>query len=356
MPRSSAVWVEPHAEISSPAPARAIDEKSALPRFGTYRGAVETVDLAPLHRGALGRLLREKQWLYAMITADPWLFAVAVVDLGYLRTAFGFAYRDGVGLEADLRTVIGLPMMSRVRQDPIHRIDARLRGVGASVRAQERRSDPVLEVFASTREFEIRASFDLAYAAPALTAIAPIRGGAVNITEKRALAPVRGAALVRGERIPLDGALGGYDFTMGLPGRETRWNWAFCMGEAEDGTPFALNCVEGFVGAPECAVFIPGAIHALGPVRFELPGGPDASGDRSARARALAPWRIRAEFDGWELVFQPGAVHDETLDVRVLASRFVQPVGRFSGTLRCGSRVLQVRDVLGVVEDQDVQW
>ena len=342
--------------IDSPAPDTALDPRTDRARHGTYRGALHSCDLSALRPSALSRLVREKRWVYVTFVRAPWMISLAIVDLGYAQTVFGFAHHETRGLVADLRSTPGLPGLSRVRQDGVHRIDAQLRGARARASIRERRGEGLLEVRASTPQLEIRASLDLRAAAPALTAIAPIRGGTVDVTEKQVLAPVRGAALAMGERIDLDGGLGGFDFTVGLLARETRWNWAFLMGATDAGEPVALNLVEGFVGPPECALFGASSLHALSEGRFTLPAARRPGESLGDRARHLEPWQVRTADGECDLVFTPRAVHDEALDLGLVRSRFVQPIGSFAGTIRRGEETLRISHALGVVEDQDVRW
>ncbi len=341
--------------IDLPAPPDAIDPRSLEPRFGTYRGALARHDLSALHASPWDRLLREKRWIYTLLVARPWTIAIALVDLGYACTLFGFAAHAERGLVADLRSTPGLPGLSGLRQDGVSRVDARFRGVGARASMRQARGAERLELRLASKPIDLHATLDLSRGAPALSAIAPIRAGRVNVTEKRALAPVRGSARVGSERIALDGGLGGVDLTFGLLARETRWNWAFLMGETTSGEPVALNLVEGFVGQPECALFGERSLVALAEGRFELPR-PRVDAPREERARTLAPWRIRTSDGAAELTFTPHAIHDEHLDLGALRSRFVQPIGRFSGTLRLADRTLRLEGVPGVVEDQDVRW
>ena len=71
----------------------------------------------------------------------------------------------------------------------------------------------------------------------------------------------------------------------------------------------------------------------------------------------LAPWQVKTEGGEIDLRFEPGAVHAEEHDFRVVASRFIQPAGSYSGTVRLPGREPLVLDrVLGVVEDQRVTW
>jgi len=58
-----------------------------------------------------------------------------------------------------------------------------------------------------------------------------------------------------------------------------------------------------------------------------------------------------------DLKFSPGGVHAQHKNFGVIASRFIQPLGTFSGVVRTADgRELVLDEVLGVVEDQDVRW
>jgi hypothetical protein len=98
------------------------------------------------------------------------------------------------------------------------------------------------------------------------------------------------------------------------------------------------------------------SLHALSEGRFELPPAERPGESLGDRARHLAPWRIRSVEGECDLVFTPRAVHDESLDLGLVRSRFVQPIGAFRGTVRRGDETLRIAHALGVVEDQDVRW
>ena len=68
----------------------------------------------------------------------------------------------------------------------------------------------------------------------------------------------------------------------------------------------------------------------------------------------MRPWRLTA--DGIDLTFEPGGLHAQSTNLLVVKSRFVQPVGTFTGTVRVGGRDVRVVGLPGVVEDQDVLW
>lgn len=330
-------------------PPSVIDPRTGAPAWGSYRGAFRRIELAGLVRDRFERLATEKRWLWGTIATESALIAWAIVDLGYAASAFAFAWDRERGMIVD-RSMMGVPRLCRVRQGQSSRLDARfvhldLAGRGASLRMRSRDGDPAIEVAIELSDLEVHATLDTRGAASSLTAVAPVPGGRVSTTEKRVLMPVHGSALLAGRRIALDGALGGYDYTHGLLARRTRWNWAFLMGHTPRGERVGLNLVEGFVGAPECAVWIDDEPVPLAEGRFEF--------TREAPDRE---WRVRTADGAVDLVFTPGGVHAEHRDLGLVRARFVQPVGTFAGTIEAGGRRLELAGVPGVVEDQDVVW
>ena len=150
---------------------------------------------------------------------------------------------------------------------------------------------------------------------------------------------------MRGKHRSLDGALAGYDFTHGYLARHTQWRWGYAMGRAKTGERIAFNLVQGFLGERECGVWIDDVLYPIGEGRFEF-----------NPAKPTDPWRIRSTDGALDLNFVPGAIHAERTDFKVVRSSFVQPVGAYSGTIRIGDRTLELEQVLGVAEDQDVLW
>ena len=57
-----------------------------------------------------------------------------------------------------------------------------------------------------------------------------------------------------------------------------------------------------------------------------------------------------------DLTFGVGAVHAQHTNLLLVRSRFLQPAGTFSGTMRIDGRDVELDGVPGVVEDQDVIW
>lgn len=330
----------PIPRILAAAPLSFLVPGSSEPAFGAYAGPLPAVHFANL--GLRDRVARRKRWVYvALATEEAW-FSAAIVRTGYAATAFAFAYDlRGQRMMLD-RTVLGPSPVARVSDDFHAPGEIARFAMGKTTLALTRRG-PTLELHVRMRDLEIDAAVEEASGPPAVTAIASLGKGLVNGTEKRALLSMRGRARCGNREVILDGGTAGYDYTHGLLPRHTQWRWAFALGKARSGEPFGLNLVQGFVGEAECAAFFGGEVVPLAEPRFEL----DV-------AQPMRQWRLAG--DGIDLAFEPGGVHAQHTNLGVVRSRFIQPVGLFTGTVRVGSRDVYVEGLPGVVEDQDVLW
>ncbi|WP_044242607.1 DUF2804 domain-containing protein [Chondromyces apiculatus] len=328
-----------------PPPDALLDHGTSALRTGSFRGGLPRLDFAQLAPGRMMRMTRQKRWLYVSMVADEVMVTVALVRLGYAANAFAFVYSRGEGRMLADRKALGLPLTARVSDEPALLV-AEGRLPGAKVSMGRRSAGEALKVEARVGEVEVSASLDASGAPPPIAAIAMLPEGRAVATEKGALLAVRGEARVGGRRFSLDGGLGGYDYSNGLLPRRTVWRWGFALGRARSGERVGLNLVEGMSGAAECALWVDGEIEPLAEGRFtSVPGKP------------LQPWTVRTEDGAVDLRFAPGGAHEDNTDLRFLRARFLQPAGTYTGTIRrANGRVLEIDEVLGVTELQDVLW
>jgi len=314
-----------------------------LVRYGSYRGSFRRIDLRPL-AGPVGRTLRRKRWFYALIVQGPTVVSVAAVDAGYAANAFVHVYDARSKSFVVDRSALGLRTTLRVGDLE----GARFLRFGTRklhVSIETPRDSSCTTVRVEGKGITLSAELESAGAPPAITAVARIPGGVVNVTEKRALLAVRGSLKLGSSTRSLDGALAAYDATHGLLARHTQWRWGFALGRDRQGAPFGLNLVEGFVGEAECAAFADGDVHPLPEARFSF----DAE-------RPLAPWTVTTRDGSVDLRFVPGAVVREERNLGLLRTRFVQPSGAWQGTVRLPHRTVELDGVPGVAEDQDLLW
>lgn len=329
-----------------PLPAQLIDPVGRTARVGSFVGSMAPQDLSPLCPWRPIRFLKEKRWLYVSFTTGRLLVGVAVVDAGYAIRGFVFAYDTRVGsMVVDWSAVVP-PGLGGARPGIGDRVTARLTHPRGMIVIREPLHGTEMVVAVSVPGLTLDARLDVSGAPPGLTAVAPVRGGSIHLTEKRALLPVRGRITLQGGDGSLDGALGGFDWSHGFPGRHARWNWAFMMGQGSAGERLALNLVQGFVGEPECALWFEDQLFPLSAGRFTF-----------NRRDPLQGWQVSTEDGSVQLAFTPRAMHAEHTNAVVVRTRFVQPVGTFRGVVNVPNHgTVDVDHVLGVVEDQDTVW
>lgn len=348
-------------EVDLPEVPATIEDLHGHPRFGTYRGEMSTISLDRL-RGPFSlprpvRFLKHKRWVYAQVVTPQVVAVLGIANLGYTANAFVTV--------VDLRSraklfdtgLLGLPgTRVEVADAPGLGMGASFHRLGARIEIRRDREDRyVVEVHLRPLNPVAHAlhwSGEIAVApgAPALTVISPVAAdGVVNVTQKRAALPATGTVRIGRRNIVLDGGVGGVDYTSGLLARNTRWRWAMMNARLPDGTPIGLNLVEGIndvnSACNENALWIGDALHPLARARFHTEGDP-----------VSAPWRVETVDGSVALRFVPVEAHRDERDFKVVRSRFLQPVGLFSGTVRIGGRELEIRDLGGVTEDQDIVW
>lgn len=337
-------------------------DAGGAPRYGTWEGGLEVVRFEDLKGayapGPLEKLTTHKKWLYGFVATREVATFFAVVDVNYSSNAFAMAVDLGNNRVLADDGFIGPPRpFTKVSDHPGPGLEVSFKRPGAVFEAKRPFGD---ERFTFTtrvglprpiagRKLEADWSLLAAGAAPALTVIAPVDGGIVNVTQKWAGLLGFGRLRAGGKTFNLDGGVGGIDSTYGLLARHTAWRWAFACGRLDDGTPLGINLVEGFNESRddvnENAVWLGRELIPVSRARFTW-----------NRADPLDRWSVHTTDGKLELEFRPIAVHREHRDLKLVVSRFAQPVGRWSGVFRHAGREYRLVDVPGVAEDQDVRW
>ena len=320
------------------APATLAGEDGA-PRMGLYRGAIDDPRFAALQPpwapAFFERRFVEKTWQYACVATQDMMLAIAVIDTGYLASGICAVFdRGSRRLLANENPV--LPSIS-ARVDPQ---TARLTGPG--IRARIERKGDEIAVKASWAHTDVDLVLDAAKAPLPMTAVAPVGPpGRFDLTQKTVLLPAEGEVRCGNIRFPVQGELAGLDYTHGYLARDTAWRWAFGNGRA-GGRPVAFNFSEGFLqGDGENVVWVDGEPRPAGRVSFTFDG-----------SAPLAQWRIRSEDGRVDLVFQPEGYRAQTVDLKLILSRYIQPFGAFSGRLHG----VQLEALPGVTEDHTARW
>ena len=265
--------------------------------------------------------------------------AVAIVDLGWTSTAFAYAFDRSDG-----------DMLANFSQDGLPGISAKLANhAGESSLFKTRRSRIAIDSrddggFALSLHcdyLEIDAEFGPG-ASPLLLATGPVDKGSVHATQKSSGLPLSGEVRTWREDYNLAGGVASFDYSNGLLARDTAWRWA-----SAHNLEMGFNLQAGYFGGHENALWLDGQVHALAPAHFLY--------DNSD---PLSPWHIFTEDDLLELFFTPEGARRENKKMVVASSRYLQPIGIFSGWVRSApdqpKRI--VTQMMCVTEDHSSRW
>lgn len=376
---------------SLPVAPKSVLDETGHPNYGSFHGAIPKVDwsglVATLRKDPVTSFLRHRRWVYAMAATDEILVAVAVMDAGATGTAFTMV--------TDLKTgeVIADSSRPGATGPLVHVSDEPGEGLLASYRlpathyeitrepgSKETRflitldrtsaalpglrwlpvvSDlPVIRDLPTARRapwLQVDLTLESG-ASPDLSVISPIEaeGGMTHSTVKSAAMNAWGTITIHGEGgpqvLPLDGGIGGMDYSNGFLPRHTRWQWAYGTGRLQDGRVVGFNLTSEFSGigdkSGENVLWLDGRVIPLDSRARLLFNATDESKE----------WIVRTVDGSVHLQFKPLATHVESLNLGLIQSNFRQPTGTFSGHIDIdGERVLVDR-IPGVAEDQDIRW
>lgn len=321
------------------------------PLFGTYRGDLTTVGLDAAAATLLGRLGARralKRWQWVGVFDDSIAFGAAIVSMGYASNIFGWVFDRRAGAFRWERQSNGLPGSVEVAATP---------RPGSVSRAGEelsvmRVTDTTWRISATWRDLALEV--DARSVGVPMTAICPVDGlvddpvggpvggagsSAVHCTRKESGLRATGRIEWNGgsHRLAPD-AFVMLDHSHGMTARRTSWRWVMAFGKDRRGIEVGLNCVAGFNDGLENVAWIDGEPHAIGKVNITF--HPEHPGE---------PWLVYN--DDLELELRVEGVRSHDVNLGLVASRYDQPIGVWSGNL-LGRQV----ELVGVAEDHFALW
>jgi len=327
---------EPAHPLAGPPPALLTENGAA--HFGAWAGRMASVDWHPLRLprrpGWLDLKLRHKRWQYIALAHPDVFVGIAVVDLGWAAHGFAYAFLRGprqlLSLARD-----GWPGAARVG-DPLANASVQLPGL----RIDMRLAGDAMQVAVRSRQIELDAALDLR-TMPAPACIVAPANLLAHCTHKTSAIRASGLLRAGDTTLDLNDCHASIDHSDGLLAHDTRWNWASAHA---DGLGFNLQA--GYMGDAENIVWLRGEPYKLGPVQFSY-----------STTDPLAPWQIRSACGNTQLEFAPEGLHRGSKNLGIVASRFVQAIGCYSGHIGVtGSARIAVSALLGVTEDHASRW
>jgi hypothetical protein len=272
----------------------------------------------------------EKAWQYTAFISDDAFVAAAIAHLGYLGFAFAYVVDRRSGRQTGFQAITPLAFGAEVAPSPDSGKSVFYHPSGyilmenrprrLSIRLKEFRCDAALE--------EIK-PFDATW---------PIQDSGYNRTQKAMGLPCEATLIERGAARTLAGHCLS-DWTRGTPARETAWGWSAGVGTA-GGRLVAWNLRTGFddpSGAENCVWVACEPRCYDGPAEIDLP------------AEGAKAWAMR--YGDLTVSFEEEGERHENLDLILVASRYRQPFGRYTGTFQGDPLV-----GFGVAEDHWARW
>lgn len=314
------------------------------PRFGTYEGGLDStrLDAVAAHAGlgALHQLRSEKRWQWFGAIGEEVAVGGALVKTGYAGQLFVWVFdRQTRQMVHDVSMTLPGPLVT-VSNAPLRGKVAHFEAAGQSFKVV--RDVKGVRVDVRFRGIDLSLHYPPSHISP-MTAICPVPGDRTNITQKQAGLSVEGIVRAKGQTFSLRApdALGFLDYSHGLLAYETDWLWAIGAGKTEDGKQLSFNLCDKFNEGLENVVWLDGRIFHVGSVSFVFnPNQPKT------------PWMVKSLDETLELTLHVEGIRAEDVNLGLVQSRYVQPIGQWRGHI--GGETLV--DGVGVAEDHLARW
>ena len=326
------------------------------PWSGSF-GLADTTSITGLPLpGRLKNAFTEKRWCYAGIVSPDLFFGAAVVHLGYITSAFcfGFDRTEGRMVEHD----VVRPPLGQVRYDLNPETGTcRFKAPGSRVEISGDKENRNLVVCTGSGKKSLAADIDIMPGDFSPMHFPMDMGeGKKAFTTKAAGMKTAGSVRLGDRQILLDpeNSYALFDWTHGAYHRQTFWNWTCGAGsgreKADGGTTAAIgfNFSRGVYenGTLENTLWVDGQPEPAGAMTYDY----DAK-------NPLEPWEIVSKDKKISLRFFPEGMRSANDNFGIVASRFIQPCGRFEGEITTLSgRTFVLEETGGVVEEHFARW
>lgn len=285
------------------------------------------------------RRTQRKAWIYAGILHENVIASIAIIDAGYISSAFAYIFDRTNQTFYEEKIMVPLSFPNDFRANLLELWE--LNSQGKSWKSFSNGQQSMTLVFESP-SFQLNFSLELNN--KGLNTIAPYRPKSYNYTHKN-IGVVCSAKLEYNHKtLEISGNYGVIDFTRGYPPNHTFWNWACLRGEAANGTFIAINLVSDFNNGLENCLWIGEQVIPLSQAVFYY-----------TEPIQKHKTSIKTTDGILDLEFLPEGSRSENQDYFFIKSQFIQPFGKFKGIINLNGEQIKISGY-GVVEEHFAVW
>jgi hypothetical protein len=299
--------------------------------FGLYAGPV--ADMATTPWSSIRRSQR-KAWMFCAAFSERYCVGFAIADAGMVATAFVYVFDTRTGKYVEEKVTAPLGFSGDF--DPDLSTKWILKAFSITPEGNN--------ITCSHQGKRIQIKMTVTENGKGSTTLAPAGDRPFHHTYKNLLLPAVVDATIDGEKIKFDGNIGGVDFSKGYPPRHTFWNWASLNAVTDNGVEFGVNLVGDFNNSIENALWVDGKVLQLSQATFSY-----------GKPVEKSIWQINTLDGILNMKFTPLGVRGENINAFIMMSRFKQPFGTFTGTIKLDG-VLHNFTGRGVVEEHFAKW
>ncbi len=299
-----------------------------------------------------GHFMRKKKWNYWCIYGEDILFSVTISHLGY--AAVCFVYFLEYETQRYFEKTITVPLGAKVKMPSNVLETISFAGSDMNIHIAYLNGDTHLSVTSNNFDGE-RLYAELTIHHPeeddSLNVVIPWSRQTFHFTAKHHTLPTTGIVKIGDRRYVFneEESFAVLDFGRGVWPREAAWNWAMASQRLR-GRRFGLNFggkwTDG-TGMTENAVFIDGKMIKI---------HEDVLFDYNPQ-NFMEPWTVKSKFsETVDLTFTPFFERVAKTDAKLIRSEIHQMVGYYNGRIRLENSSIQIKQMLGCIEEHTAKW
>ena len=285
--------------------------------------------------------MQRKAWIFVSIICQDFILSFAIVDAGYLGTAFTYVYDRNTNHFYEEKKDIPYAFAEEFR--PSLQKSWRLEQ-GKQCWLVEPLTERQLALYFRGEKLSFSATLSLTD--QGINVLAPAKDRPYHYTYKNQALAIEGQYKLHGKKHFFTNDCASIDFSYGYPPRDTFWNWASLLGYSKSGDAVGINLVSPFNDELENCLWFNGEVTLLGKADF-------------AYSKPMDKYNATIAVSGRQKLkirFFPEGARKENTDLLLLKSQFTQVFGQFVAEYSKDESKTIVIEGFGLLEEHHAFW